>query len=100
TEKDIEDLTRRSRSAVLQRDWDQGSQLSAQADGLRQRKASIGQLAAIGKDVYDADTVAFDLFFPAIHLGHQSDPTQPAVSKELIDPLALLCEQLQFVIAL
>src|SRR5215831_6866734 len=53
TEKEIEDLMRRSRSAVLQRNWDQAAQLSAQADGLRQRKASMGNLAAIGKDVYD-----------------------------------------------
>src|SRR5215813_11652795 len=51
-DKEIEDLMRRSRSAVLQRDWDQVAQLSAQADGLRQRKASMGNLAAIGKDVY------------------------------------------------
>ena len=46
TEKEIEDLMRRSRSAVLQRDWDQAANLSAQADSLRQRKAAMGQLAA------------------------------------------------------
>ena len=90
TEKEIEDLMRRSRSAVLQRDWDQAAKLSAQADGLRQQKAAMGQLAAIGKDVYDADTVAFDPFSPGKHLGPQSEANQPAVRKQLLDTLASL----------
>ena len=42
TEKEIEDLMRRSRSAVLQRDWDQATNLSAQAESLRQRKSTLG----------------------------------------------------------
>src|SRR5262245_1894904 len=90
TDKEIEGLLRRSRSAVLQRDWDQASQLSAQADGLRKRKASMGNLAAIGKDVYDADTVAFDPFSPGKHLGEQSEAKQPAVRKQLVDTLGSL----------
>src|SRR4029434_1117044 len=73
TEKEIEDLMRRSRSAVLQRDWDQAAQLSAQADGLRQRKAAMGDMATIGKDVYDAETVAFDHFSPGKHLRPHSE---------------------------
>ena len=40
SEQEIEDLTRRSRSAVLQRDWGQAAELSAKADGLRQRKTA------------------------------------------------------------
>src|SRR4029434_8072837 len=90
TEKEIEDLMRRSRSAVLQRDWDQAANLSAQADSLRQRKTAMGQLAAIGKDVYDADTVAFDPFSPGKHLGPQSEANQPGVHKRLMDTLASL----------
>jgi hypothetical protein len=89
-EKEIEDLMRRSRSAVLQRDWAEAAQLSAQADGLRQRKASMGNLAAIGKDVYDADTVAFDPFSPGKHLGPQSEANQPMMRKQLLDALASL----------
>ena len=89
-EKEIEDLMRRSRSAVLQRDWDQAANLSAQADSLRQRKAAMSQLAAIGKDVYDADRVAFDPFSPGKHLGPQSEANQPAVQKGLMDTLASL----------
>jgi hypothetical protein len=90
TEKEIEDLMRRSRSAVLQRDWDQVAKLSAQADGLRQRKAAMGDMATIGKDVYDADTVAFDPFSPGKHLGPQSEANQPVVRKQLLDTLASL----------
>jgi hypothetical protein len=90
TEKEIEDLMRRSRSAVLQRDWDQAAKLSAQADGLRQRKAAMGKMAAIGKDVYDADMVAFDPFSPGKHLGAQSEANQPVVRKQLLDNLASL----------
>ncbi len=43
SEKEIEDLMRRSRSAVLQRDWDQAANLSAQAESLHQRKAAMGR---------------------------------------------------------
>src|SRR5262245_36157215 len=89
-EKEIEDLMRRSRSAVLQRDWAQAAQLSAQADGLRQRKASMGNLAAIGKDVYDADTVAFDPFSPGKHLGPQSEAKQPPLRNQLLQSLESL----------
>jgi hypothetical protein len=90
SDKEIEDLMRRSRSAVLQRDWDQAAKLSAQADGLRQRKAAMGDMATIGKDVYDADTVAFDPFSPGKHLGPQSEANQPVVRKQLLDTLASL----------
>ena len=90
TEKEIEDLMRRSRSAVLQRDWSQAAELSARADGLRQRKAAMGNIEAIGKDVYDAETVAFDPFSPGKHLGPQAEAKQPGVRKQLMDTLASL----------
>ena len=89
-EKEIEDLMRRSRSAVLQRDWGQAAELSAKADGLRQRKAAMRNLADIGKDVYDGDTVAFDPFSPGKHLGQQSEAKQPALRRQLVDTLASL----------
>jgi hypothetical protein len=92
SEKEIEDLMRRSRSAVVQRDWGQAAQLSAQAEGLRQRKAAMGSLANIGKDVYDAGTVAFDPFSPGKHLGPQSEANQPAARKQLMDSLASLAK--------
>ncbi len=61
-ENEIEDLMRRSRSAMLQRDWGQVAELSAKADGLRQRKAAMGKLTDIGKELYEGDTVVFDPF--------------------------------------
>ena len=91
-EKEIEDLMRRSRSAVLQRDWGQAAELSAQADGLRQRKAAMRNLADIGKDVYEGDTVAFDPFSPGKHLGQQSEAKQPALRTQLLNTLASLAK--------
>jgi hypothetical protein len=89
-DKEIEDLMRRSRSAVLQRNWDQAAKLSAEVEALRQRKAAAGNMAAIGKDVYDADTIAFDPFSPGKHLGPQSEAKQPGMRKQLLDTLASL----------
>ena len=90
TEREIEDLMRRSRSAVVQKDWSQAAQLSAQAEGLRQQKAAMGNLATIGKDVYDAGTVGLDPFSPGKHLGPQAEANQPAARKQLMDSLASL----------
>ena len=91
SEKEIEDLMRRSRSAVLQRDWGQAAELSAQADGLRQQKAAMGNLVNIGKDVYDADTVAFDPFSPENTWGRKRKPTTGR-AKQLMDTLASLAK--------
>ncbi len=90
SEKEIEDLMRRSRSAVLQRDWGQAAELSAKADGLRQRKTAMRNMADIGKDVYEGDTVAFDPFSPGKHLGQQSEAKQPALRTQLVATLASL----------
>ena len=89
-ENEIEDLMRRSRSAVLQRDWGQVAELSAKADGLRQRKAAMGKLADIGKELYEGDTVVFDPFSPGKHLGQQSEAKQPALRTQLVNTLASL----------
>ena len=89
-EKEIEDLVRRSRSAVLQRDWGQVAELSAKTDGLRQRKAAMSKLADVGKELYEGDTVVFDPFSPGKHLGQQSEAKQPALRTELVATLASL----------
>ena len=90
--QEIEDVMRRSRSAVAQRDWSQAAELSARADALRQRSTAIGKLAGIGKEVYDAETVAFDPFSPGKHLGTQAEAKQPAAHKQLLDALAALAK--------
>jgi hypothetical protein len=52
----------------------------------------MGKLAAIGKEVYDAETVVFDPFSPGKHLGAQSEANQPAARKQLVDALASLAK--------
>src|ERR1051325_11002278 len=92
SEKDIEDLIGRGRSAVLQRNWDQAAQLSAQVESLRQHKAAMSPLTAIGKELYDADAVAFDPFSPGKHLGPQSEAKQPELRNRLLETLAALAK--------
>ncbi len=89
---EIDQLTRRSRAAVLRRDWAEAAQLSAQADGLRQRNAAMGNLAAIGKDVYEAEAVVFDPFSPGKHLGSHAEANQQATRAQLLDTLAALAK--------
>ncbi|HET9534433.1 MAG TPA: hypothetical protein VFP43_03690, partial [Mesorhizobium sp.] len=57
TGEEIDDLVRRSRTAVLHREWTQASELSARIESQRQWLAKMRNLAVMGKDVYDADAV-------------------------------------------
>src|SRR5215813_5256337 len=90
TQKEIDDLMHRTRSAVLHNNWREAADVSAQADHLRQTMAAMGHLADIGKDVYEADMVAFDPFSPGKHLGPQSQANQPVLQTQLHDTLASL----------
>jgi hypothetical protein len=90
TQREIDELMRRTRSAVLQHNWKEAAEVSARADHLRQTMAAVGPLADIGRDVYEADPVAFDPFSPGKHLGPQSQANQPAVYAQLLDTLASL----------
>jgi hypothetical protein len=92
SEKEIDDLIRRSRTAVLQRDWGQAAELSARTDSLRQRVAAMSNLARIGKEVYEADTVVFEPFSPGKHLGAQAQAAQPALRTQVMDTLASLAK--------
>jgi hypothetical protein len=92
TEKEIDDLLRRSRTATLHRDWSQAAELSGRIDGLRQRLTAMRNLAAIGKDVYDADTVAFEPFSPGKHLGPQAQAGQASLRSQVADALASLAK--------
>ena len=75
-EKEIEDLMWRSRSAVLQRDWGQAAELSAQmkdcADGKR-RCATW----PISERMCTRGTRSRSILFPGKHFGHQSEAKQP-----------------------
>ena len=90
TQKEIDDLMHRARSALLQRNWGEAAEVSAQADHLSQTMAAMERLAGIGKDVYDPDIVAFDPFSPGKHLGLHSQANQPALRTQLLDTLASL----------
>jgi hypothetical protein len=90
-EKEIGNLTRSSRSAVLQRDWSKAAELAAQADALRQSSAAIGNLAAIGKEVYE-ETVVFEPFSPGKHLGLRAEAAQAELRAKAIDTLVSLAK--------
>ena len=92
SEKEIDDLMRRSRTATLHRDWAQAAELSGRIDDLRQRMAKMRSLAAIGKEVYDADTIAFEPFSPGKHLGPTAQAGQAGLRTRLIDALASLAK--------
>ena len=89
-ETEIDDLTSRSRTAVLHREWAQAAELSAQIESLRQRLATTRNLAVIGKDVYEADPVVFDPFSPGKHLGSQAG--QADLRTQLTDALGIARE--------
>src|SRR5262245_19152528 len=67
TQKEIDELMRHTRAAVLHHNWGEAADVSAQADRLRQTMAAMGSLAAKGKDVYEAEMVVFDQFSPGKH---------------------------------
>lgn len=92
TEKEIDDLMGRSRTAVLHRDWAQAAELSGRVDSLRQRMATMGKLANLGKEVYEADAVAFEPFSPGKHLGPQVRAGQVDLRTQLVNTLASLAK--------
>jgi len=89
---EIDDLTRRSRTAVLHQDWAQAAELSGRIETLRQRQASTRNLAALGKDVYDAEPVVFEPFSPGKHLASRNQAGQADLRAQLTDALASLAK--------
>ena len=92
TEKEIDDHMRRSRTAVLHRDWAQAAELSARIEDLRQRQAKMGKLASIGKEVYEAEAVSFEPFSPGKHLGPRAQAGQAELRTQLLEALASLAK--------
>lgn len=92
TEKEIDDLMGRSRTAVLHRDWAQAAEVSGRIDSLRQRMATMSNLAGIGKEVYEADAVAFEPFSPGKHLGAHARAGQADLRTQLMNTLASLAK--------
>jgi hypothetical protein len=92
TEKEIDELMRRSRTAVLHRDWSQAAELSGRIDDLRKRMETMGNLASIGKEVYEADAVVFDPFSPGKHLGPRAQAAQVDAHTQVINTLMSLAK--------
>jgi hypothetical protein len=89
-QKDADELVRRTRSAVLQHDWAQASELSAQADRMRKAIDAQAGTIALAKDVYEADMVAFDPFSPGKHLGPHAQAMQSGLRAQLLETLTSL----------
>ena len=90
--EEIDGLVRRSRTAVLHREWAQAAELSARIESQRQWLAKMRNLAVMGKDVYDADAVVFEPFSPGKHLGEQALAGQAELRTQLVDALASLAK--------
>jgi hypothetical protein len=91
-QKELDELVRHTRSAVLQRDWVQASELSAQADQKRKTIDALAGIAALAKDVYDTDSLVFDPFSPGKHLGAQAQAMQAGLRTQLLETLLSLAK--------
>jgi len=92
SEKEIDELMRRSRTAVLHRDWAQAAELSGRIDSLRKGMAKMGSLAKIGKEIYEAEAVVFEPFSPGKHLGPHAQAGQADLRAHLLNTLASLAK--------
>jgi hypothetical protein len=89
-QKDLDELVRHTRSAVVQFNWDEAAELSAQADRMRKAIDARAGIAPLAKDLYEADVVAFDPFSPGKHLGTRAQALQSELRTQLLQTLASL----------
>jgi hypothetical protein len=90
TQKEIDDLVGRTRSAVLARDWEKAAELSGQADQMRKTIDELADVASIAKNVYEADVLAFDPFSPGKHLGPDAQVKQNGFQAQMLQLLTSL----------
>jgi hypothetical protein len=90
TQKQIDEVVRRTRSAVLKHDWAEAGELAAQAEQMRKRIDALARVSGLGRDVYDSDPVAFDPFSPGKHLGTHAQPMQAELRAKLLEALTSL----------
>lgn len=91
-QKELDELVRHIRSAVVKFDWQKAAELSARADRMRKAIDAQAGIAPLAQHVYDADIVAFDPFSPGKHLGPQAQATQPGLRAQLLETLASLAK--------
>jgi hypothetical protein len=87
-QKELDELVRHTRSAVVQFDWEKAAELSSQADRMRKAIDAQAGIARLAQHVYEADVVAFDPFSPGKHLGTQAQAAQPGLRAQLLETLA------------
>ena len=93
TQKQIDEVVRRTRSAVLQHDWAEAGELAAQADQMRKRIDALASVSGLARDVYDSDPVAFDPFSPGKHLGQQAQAMQSEIHARFLATLGSLAKK-------
>jgi hypothetical protein len=89
-QKEVDELVRRTRFAVVQFDWKKAVELSGQVDRVRKAIEAQAGIARLAQQVYDADIVAFDPLSPGKHLGAHAQPTEAGVRTQLLGTLASL----------
>ena len=90
TQKQIDEVVRRTRSAVVQHDWAEAGELAAQAEQMRKRIDALASVSGLARDVYDSDTVAFDGSSPGKHLGQQAQAMQSEMHARILATLESL----------
>src|SRR5262247_1328271 len=75
-QKELDELVRHTRSAVVQFNWAKAVELSDQADRRRKDIDEHAGIARLAHQVYEADVVAFDPLSPGKHLGPHAQATQ------------------------
>ena len=90
TQKQIDEVVRRTRSAVVQHDWAEAGNLAAQAEQMRKRIDALASVSGLARDVYDSDPVAFDPFSPGKHLGQQAQAMQSEIHARFLTTLGSL----------
>src|SRR5499425_710100 len=86
-QKEVDEVVRHTRSAVVQFDWKKVVELSGQVGRIRKAIEAQAGIAGLAQQVYDADVVAFDPFSPGKHLGAHA---QAEVRTQLLETLASL----------
>ena len=89
-QKEVDEVVRHTRSAVVQFDWKKAVELSGQVDRMRKAIEAQAGIAPLAQQVYDAEIVAFDPFSPGKHLGAHAQATQAGVRTQLLETLASL----------
>ena len=93
TQKQIDEVVRRTRSAVVQHDWAEAGKLAAQAEQVRKRIDALASVSGLARDAHDSDPVAFDPFSPGKHLGQQAQAMQSGIHARILATLESLAKE-------